>query len=76
MLVLASAAPIGVAMPLAFSVIAIHRRIVTKLFVVLGFFSTIFLSTFARDLESFCLIYAGTGIVALFSLIYVNFHEN
>jgi len=76
MLVLASAAPIGVAMPLAFSVIAIHRKIVTKLFVVLGFFSTIFLSTFARDLESFCLIYAGTGIVALFSLIYINFHEN
>ena len=75
-LVLASAAPIGVAMPIAFSVIAIHRKIVTKLFFVLGFFSTICLSLFAHDLVTFCLIYAGTGIIALFSLIRINFYEN
>ena len=76
MLVLASAAPMGVAMPIAFSVIAIHRKKVTKLFIVLVCFSTICLSTFAHDLVSFCLIYAGTGIMALFSLTIINFNEN
>ena len=66
--ILLAAAPIGIAVPLAFSAIGIHRSSISKLFIYISIGLPICLITFANDLSGFCVVY---GIFGMFALIFV-----